>query len=61
MIARGLYKRKGVSAPEFMGQQPECVDFMLRGLKDRGIIYTETVATLEESGLEQGTVMRSSA
>ncbi len=61
MISQGLYKRKGVSAPEFMGQQPECVDFMLRGLKDRGIIYTETVATLEESGLEQGTVMRSSA
>jgi len=61
MIARGLYKRKGVSAPEFMGQQPECVDFMLRGLKERGVIYKETVATLKDSGLEQGTGMRSSA
>ncbi|MEJ2635387.1 MAG: saccharopine dehydrogenase C-terminal domain-containing protein [Calditrichia bacterium] len=43
MIAEGLYKKKGVSAPEFIGQQPECVDFILKGLKERDIIYRETV------------------
>jgi lysine 6-dehydrogenase len=45
MIARGLYDRKGISAPESIGQIPECVKFMLDGLKERGIIYHETVVT----------------
>jgi saccharopine dehydrogenase-like NADP-dependent oxidoreductase len=45
MIARGLYARKGISVPEFIGQVPECVRFMLAGLKERGIVYRETVKT----------------
>lgn len=45
MIARGLFARKGISAPEFIGQVPECVKFMLDGLKERGVIYHETVVT----------------
>ncbi len=61
MIDQGLYRRKGVSAPEFIGQQPECVDFVLSGLKDRGVVYTKTVVSTEEPGLKQGTEMRSSA
>jgi len=47
MIAEGLYRKKGISAPEFIGQQPECVAFMLNGLKDRGIIYEEKVERTE--------------
>ena len=43
MIASGLYTRKGISVPEFVGRQPECVDFMLRGLKERGVVYRETI------------------
>ncbi|MEI6682369.1 MAG: saccharopine dehydrogenase C-terminal domain-containing protein [Bacteroidota bacterium] len=43
MIASGLYNRKGISVPEFVGRQPECVDYMLRGLKERGVIYRETI------------------
>ena len=43
MLAKGLYKRKGVSAPEFIGQDPVCVDFILNGLQDRGIHYIETI------------------
>ncbi len=45
MLARGLFARKGVSAPESIGQIPECVKFMLEGLKERGIVYHETVVT----------------
>jgi len=45
MIARGLYARKGISVPEFIGQVPECVRFMLAGLKERGVVYRETVKT----------------
>ena len=43
MITGGLYTRKGISVPEFIGRQPECVEFMLNGLKDRGVIYRATI------------------
>jgi lysine 6-dehydrogenase len=43
MLARGLYAEKGIGAPEFLGRRPECVEFLLAGLKERGIIYNETV------------------
>ena len=43
MIADGLYSRKGVSVPEFIGQDPACVKYMLDGLKERGVIYRETI------------------
>ena len=45
LIARGLFAHKGVSAPESIGQVPACVKFMLDGLKERGVIYHETVVT----------------
>ena len=41
MIADKIYTRKGMSVPEFIGRQPECVKYMLQGLKKRGVIYTE--------------------
>lgn len=53
MIAQGLYKRQGVSAPEFIGQQPECVHYMLSGLKDRGVVYKETVEIIEDEKLKK--------
>jgi saccharopine dehydrogenase-like NADP-dependent oxidoreductase len=43
MIAAGLYTRKGVSAPEFIGKCPECVEFILNGLRERGVVYKETI------------------
>jgi len=46
MMARGLYNREGISPPEFIGAFPECVEFILQGLKKRGIEYEETVETL---------------
>lgn len=53
MIAQGLYKRQGVSAPEFIGQQPECVHYVLSGLKDRGVVYKETVEIIEDEKLKK--------
>jgi lysine 6-dehydrogenase len=44
MLARGLYARKGIIAPELIGRESECVDFMLDGLKRRGVVYKETSA-----------------
>ncbi|NOZ61093.1 MAG: saccharopine dehydrogenase [Calditrichaeota bacterium] len=43
MIAKGLYAEKGISPPEYVGKYPECVSFMLKGLKERGVIYRETI------------------
>ena len=37
MIAEGLYTHKGISPPEYMGKCPECIDYMLKGLKKRGV------------------------
>jgi lysine 6-dehydrogenase len=46
MIADGLFTRKGVSVPEFIGKDPACVKYMLEGLKERGVIYKETIDEL---------------
>lgn len=39
MIAEGLYKKKGISPPEYIGKYPECIEFMLNGLEDRGVFW----------------------
>ncbi len=46
MITKGLYDRKGISPPEFVGKYPECVEFMLKGLEERGVIYKETITNV---------------
>jgi saccharopine dehydrogenase-like NADP-dependent oxidoreductase len=43
MIVRGLYRRKGISAPEHIGLDSRCVKFMLGGLAERGVVYRETI------------------
>ena len=43
MVGRGLYKRQGIIAPEFIGEQPECVEFMLKELADRGVVYKQRI------------------
>ena len=37
MIADGLYAHKGISPPEYMGNYPECVEYMQKGLRARGV------------------------
>ena len=43
MLAQGLYDEKGIIPPEFLGRRPECVRFLLEGLKERGVSYRELV------------------
>jgi len=43
MLARGLFAEKGVFAPESVGRRPDCVAFLLAGLKERRIVYHETI------------------
>jgi len=47
MIAKGLFNQKGISPPEYIGKKPECLDFMLKGLKKRGVVYKEKIEKME--------------
>ncbi len=44
-LAGGLYSEKGIVPPEYLGRHEECVEFILKGLQDRGVKYVETVTT----------------
>jgi hypothetical protein len=43
MIARGLFRREGISAPEHIGRITGWEKFMLDGLRERGVLSRETV------------------
>jgi len=43
LLAQGRLARKGIVAPEFIGREPACVEFLLEGLKARGVVYTRRV------------------
>ena len=47
MLAAGLYTQPGITPPELVGRHPECVDFMLAGLKSRGITLDHTVESIQ--------------
>lgn len=42
LVGRELYATSGISPPEYIGRQPECVNFILQELKARGIDYKKT-------------------
>jgi saccharopine dehydrogenase-like NADP-dependent oxidoreductase len=46
LVAEGLYAHAGISPPEYLGRQPGCVDYLLKGLAARGIHYREQVEVL---------------
>jgi len=46
LLINNLYKRKGVSAPEQVGQCTGCMSFMLKGLRERGVNYRETITII---------------
>lgn len=43
MLERGLFSRKGICPPEFIGQHPDCVDFMMEKLAERNIFFRESL------------------
>ncbi len=42
LIADGLYTYKGVSPPEYIGKQPECVAYLQAKLQERGVNWVIT-------------------
>jgi hypothetical protein len=43
MIAEGLFARKGMSPPEYIGKDRSCVEFIIEQLRERGIVYNEEI------------------
>ena len=39
LLAEGKYERAGISPPEYVGEAEGCLDYVLKGLQDRGIVY----------------------
>lgn len=39
LLSKGMYKRKGISPPEFIGREPGNHDFIVKGLEERGISF----------------------
>jgi len=48
LLAEGRFDKPGVHPPETLGRRPECVDFLLKGLAERGITYRETIESPAE-------------
>jgi saccharopine dehydrogenase-like NADP-dependent oxidoreductase len=48
MLAAGLWTEPGVIAPERLGQNAACTDFILAGLRERNVIYRESTQPLPE-------------
>jgi saccharopine dehydrogenase-like NADP-dependent oxidoreductase len=46
MLAAGLYDQKGISPPEFVGKKEKATAFMLRGLKERGLVFRRRIEEL---------------
>ena len=44
LLAEGKFKRPGVNPPEFVGEDPACLEFVLAHLAERGIHYVKTVS-----------------
>jgi len=47
MLASGLFKRKGICPPEYIGMDRKACEFMLKDMRKRNIIYTEKVEEIK--------------
>ena len=53
MIAQGIHRKKGISAPEYIGANARCVKFLLAGLAERGVVYRERIEPTESKSSAQ--------
>jgi saccharopine dehydrogenase-like NADP-dependent oxidoreductase len=44
LLAAGLHRSPGIIPPELLGRDQSCVDFMLKSLAERNVIYTHTIS-----------------
>ncbi|MCW8999672.1 MAG: saccharopine dehydrogenase, partial [Kangiellaceae bacterium] len=46
LVANGMYHHKGISPPEYLGKDVDCVEFMKKGLAERGVNYSESIEAI---------------
>ena len=46
LVAAGLWERKGVSPPEYIGRDPRCYEFVMADLAKRGVVFRESTEPL---------------
>jgi lysine 6-dehydrogenase len=46
LLSAGLWEQPGIAPPELIGREPACGEFILAGLRERGIVYRETVVPI---------------
>jgi lysine 6-dehydrogenase len=49
MLHAGMFREPGIHPPEIIGRLPECVAYVLAGLRARGIVYRESIHKLSSS------------
>ncbi|MCC6769331.1 MAG: saccharopine dehydrogenase NADP-binding domain-containing protein [Bacteroidia bacterium] len=45
LLLKGLFTAKGVFPPELVGKHPNCFNFVLQHLEERGVVYHKTQTT----------------
>ncbi|KYO65266.1 saccharopine dehydrogenase family protein [Thermovenabulum gondwanense] len=43
LLAKGLYDKKGVCPPEYLGMEDRVFEEILKGLREKGVIYNESI------------------
>jgi saccharopine dehydrogenase-like NADP-dependent oxidoreductase len=59
LLARRIYRRKGICPPEYVGEDPAASDFVLAHLESHGVRLRKRVEPLDPSSLAhaaQGTI-----
>ena len=46
LLTRGLYSRKGISPPEYLGRESGCYEFIMAELAHRGVVFHPTTTEL---------------
>lgn len=47
LLSKGLFYRKGICPPEYIGENSQCVNFVIKELKNRGVIYQESIEAIK--------------
>ena len=46
LVANGIFARKGVSPPEFLGRESVAYEALMAGLRERDVVFHETIETI---------------
>jgi saccharopine dehydrogenase-like NADP-dependent oxidoreductase len=47
LLAKGMFERKGICPPEYIGEDAACSDFVLAHLAARGVVFSKSVEAID--------------